>query len=388
MLRERIDYHPHPAIMAILRPGHMSGRARLYSSRRSPVSLTLGEIARMVDGQLTGNPKLSVDGAAIIRDAQANDLTFADSSNALKQLCESSARAVLLPSDLSFQTELPCIPVTNVQQAFARIIGHFNPPVEVEPPVISEGARISPTAKIGKHVHIDAGATIGNDVEIGDHCTIYPGVHVMAGTVLANHVTIFSNTVLYEKTRVGKNTIIHSNVSIGVYGFGYETIDGEHHLSAQLGNVVISDNVEIGAGTTIDRGTYGSTTIGEGTKIDNQVMIAHNCRIGRHNCICSQVGIAGSCVTGDYVVMGGQVGLRDHVHVGTGARLGAQSGHMTDVNPGETRMGTPSMPGKEFWKAFSVWKKMPDLLRNFKQLQHRVVELEEKHTGDDNRKAA
>ena len=373
--------------MALQRPGHTNGCVRVYSSRRSSVSLTLGEIARMVDGQLTGNPELSVDGAAIIRDAKASDLTFADSSNALKQLSESSARAVLVSFGLDVQG-LPCIRVKNVQQAFTQIISHFDPPIPAESPTINDGARISPTAKIGQHVHIDAGVTIGNDVVVGDHCKIYPGVHLMAGSVLADHVTIFSNTVLYEKTRVGKNTIIHSNVSIGVYGFGYDTIDGEHHLSAQLGNVAIGDNVEIGAGTTIDRGTYGSTTIGEGTKIDNQVMIAHNCRIGRHNCICSQVGIAGSCVTGDYVVMAGQVGLRDHLHIGTGARLGAQSGHMNDVEPGETRMGTPAMPGKDFWKAFSNWKKLPGFLRTFKQLQRRVGELEEKHADNDNRKAA
>ena len=349
--------------------------------------LTLGEIARMVDGQLAGNPEISVDGAAIIRDAKTNDLTFADSSNALKQLSESSARAVLLPFDLDAQG-LPCIRVKNVQQAFTQIIRHFDPPIPAEAPTISDGARISPTAKIGQHVHIDAGVTIGNDVVVGNHCTIHPGVHIMAGSVLADHVTIFSNTVLYEKTQVGKHAIIHSNVSIGVYGFGYETINGEHHLSAQLGNVVIGDKVEIGAGTTIDRGTYGSTTIGEGTKIDNQVMIAHNCHIGRHNCICSQVGIAGSCVTGDYVVMAGQVGLRDHLHIGTGARLGAQSGHMADIEPGETRMGTPAMPGKEFWKAFSAWKKMPGFVRTFKELQRRVGELENKQADNDNRKAA
>ena len=351
------------------------------------MSLTLGEIARMVDGQLAGNPEISVDGAAIIRDAKTNDLTFADSSNALKQLSKCSARAVILPFDLDVQ-DLPCIHVMNVQQAFTQIISYFDPPIPAEPPMISDDARINPTATIGRHVQISAGATIDSGVVVGDYCKIYPGVHIMAGSVLADHVTIFSNTVLYEKTRIGKNTIIHSNVSIGVYGFGYETIDGEHHLSAQLGNVVIGEKVEIGAGTTIDRGTYGSTTIGEGTKIDNQVMIAHNCQIGRHNCICSQVGIAGSCVTGDYVVMAGQVGLRDHLHIGSGARLGAQSGHMTDVEPGETRMGTPAMHGKDFWKAFSAWKKMPGFLRTFKQLQQRVGELEDKHTGDDKRKAA
>ena len=349
--------------------------------------ITLGEIAQMVDGQLTGDPKILVQGAAIIRDAQTDEITLADSKAALTQLPGSQANAVLLSNNLQY-TDLPNIRVENVHRAFANIVRHFHPPRQAGRPEISVDAHVSPTARIGERVSIHAGATIADGVVIGDHCTIYPGVHVMAGSKLAAAVTIFSNAVLYENTVVGENTIIHSNASIGVYGFGYETVDGKHQLSAQLGNVEIGADVEIGAGTTIDRGTYGSTTIGEGTKIDNQVMIAHNCHIGRHNCICSQVGIAGSCVTGDYVVMAGQVGLKDHLQVGAAARLGAQSGHMTDVEPGDTRMGTPSQPSREFWQSFSVWKMLPQLRRKFKELQQRVAALEEETRGADKRNAA
>ena len=138
----------------------------------------------------------------------------------------------------------------------------------------------------------------------------------MAGSQIGPDVTIFPNAVLYENTVVGPRCVIHAGAVLGAYGFGYYCVDGRHQLSAQLGNVVLGADVEIGAGTTIDRGTYGPTIIGEGTKIDNQVMVAHNCRIGRHNMLCSQVGIAGSTTTGDYVVMAGQVGVRDHVHIG------------------------------------------------------------------------
>ena len=129
-------------------------------------------------------------------------------------------------------------------------------------------------------------------------------------------MTIFPNAVLYENTDRRRRATIHASAVLGAYGFGYELVDGRHVLSAQLGNVVLGADVEIGAGTTIDRGTYGPTIIGDGTKIDDQVMVAHNCRIGRHNMLCSQVGVAGSTTTGDYVVMAGQVGVRDHVHIG------------------------------------------------------------------------
>ena len=145
----------------------------------------------------------------------------------------------------------------------------------------------------------------------------------MAGSQIGEEVTIFPNAVLYENTVVGPRCLIHANAVLGAYGFGYGFADGRHVLSAQLGNVVLGADVEIGAGSTIDRGTYGPTSIGEGTKIDDLVMVAHNCRIGRHNMLCSQVGIAGSTTTGDYVVMAGQVGVRDHVHIGDRAGAGS-----------------------------------------------------------------
>src|SRR5690606_14999477 len=149
-----------------------------------------------------------------------------------------------------------------------------------------------------------------------DDSIIHSGVSILAGSRIGAGCTLFPNVVLYEGTLVGNRVIIHANTTIGAYGFGYATVNGRHQLSAQLGHVELEDDVEIGAGTTIDRGTYDPTVIGEGTKIDDQVMVAHNCRIGKHNLLCSQVGIAGSCTTGDYVVMAGQVGIRDHVHIG------------------------------------------------------------------------
>ena len=185
------------------------------------------------------------------------------------------------------------------------------------------------------------GAVVGDDVEIGDHSVIHSGVHLMSGCRIGRQVTIFPGAVLYENTVVGDHCIIHANAALGAYGFGYDTVDGEHQLSAQLGYVELEDRVDVGAGTTIDRGTYGPTVIGYGTKVDNQVMIAHNCRIGKHNIICSQVGIAGSTTTGDYVVMAGQVGVRDHVHIGDQAQLGAQAGVSSDVPGGEFTSAVP-----------------------------------------------
>ena len=181
--------------------------------------------------------------------------------------------------------------------------------------------------------------------------------------------------MLYENTIVGPRCMIHANAVLGAYGFGYGFVDGRHVLSAQLGNVVLGADVEIGAGTTIDRGTYGPTTIGEGTKIDDSVMVAHNCRIGRHNMLCSQVGVAGSTTTGDYVVMAGQVGVRDHVHIGDRAVLGAMAGVTNDV-PADARMiGIPATPERDQKIKQAAFSKLPEMRRQLKQLQRAVDAL-------------
>jgi UDP-3-O-[3-hydroxymyristoyl] glucosamine N-acyltransferase len=169
--------------------------------------------------------------------------------------------------------------------------------------------------------------------------------------------------------------LIHAGAVLGAYGFGYKTVGGRHQLSAQLGWVELGADVDVGAGTTIDRGTYGPTRIGEGTKIDNQVMIAHNCRIGRHNLICSQAGVAGSCTTGDYVVLAGQVGVRDHVHIGDRAVVGAKGGVSGDVPAGEIYLGIPATPEREQKLKQAALSKLPEMRRQLKELERTVSRL-------------
>ncbi|MEC7697186.1 MAG: UDP-3-O-(3-hydroxymyristoyl)glucosamine N-acyltransferase, partial [Planctomycetota bacterium] len=229
------------------------------------------------------------------------------------------------------------------------------------------------------------GATIGDDVTIGDRATIHAGVTVMAGCHIGDDVTLFPNAVLYENTVVGPRSIIHAGAVLGAYGFGYSTEGGRHLLSAQLGYVTVGNDVEIGASTTIDRGTYGPTEIGEGTKIDNLVMIAHNCRIGRHNIICSQVGIAGSTTTGDYVVMAGQVGVRDHVHIGSRAVLGAMAGVIGDIPDGECYAGIPATPMREQSFKLAALARLPEMRKQLKRLQ-RLIDRDENKDSNSGEK--
>ncbi len=335
---------------------------------------TLAELAALVGGNLVGDGQVIVHGAAPLGEAGPGEITLVDRAERGPSLSSTRAAAAVAPRSF-VPNGIPLIQVDDVHQAFAAIVSRFRAP---RPPVrvgISPLAMVSPTARLGHDVDVHPFATIGDEVEIGDGATIHSGVHVMHGSKIGAGTTIFPNAVLYENTIVGPRCVIHAAAVLGAYGFGYCCVEGHHRLSAQLGNVVLEADVEVGAGTTIDRGTYGATTIGEGTKIDNQVMIAHNCRIGRHNMLCAQVGIAGSTTTGDYVVMAGQVGVRDHVHVGTKAVLGAMAGVINDVPDNARLVGIPATPEREQMVKQAALAKLPEMRRQMKQLQASVDKL-------------
>jgi UDP-3-O-[3-hydroxymyristoyl] glucosamine N-acyltransferase len=335
---------------------------------------TLAELAALVGGQIVGDGHLVIRGAATLRDARPGQITLVDQSEKNHRLENCPATAVVTPRSFT-PDSISAIQVDDVHQAFAIIMRHFCPPRQVSRLGISPQAVVSPTAKLGPNVDVHPFATIGDHVTIGAGSTIHGGVHVMSGSQIGENVTIFPNVVLYENTIVGPRCLIHANAVLGAYGFGYGFVDGRHVLSAQLGNVVLGADVEIGAGSTIDRGTYGPTSIGDGTKIDDSVMVAHNCRIGRHNMLCSQVGIAGSTTTGDYVVMAGQVGVRDHVHIGDRAVLGAMAGVTNDVPEGSRMIGIPATPERDQKVKQAAFSKLPEMRRQLKQLQRTVDAL-------------
>ena len=348
------------------------------------MGLPLSEIARLIDGNLTGNAELMIEGAATLPVARPGDITLADHPRLAPQLARCQASAVIVPACLQ-PTDRPFITVSEVHAAFAKVVAHFHPPRETHYPGVHPAAFVHPTARIANGVEIHPQASIGADVQIATGSIIHSGVRILDGCRLDEHCTLFPGVVLYENTVVGEHTIIHANAVIGAYGFGYSTVDGRHKLSSQLGYVEIGDHVEIGAGATIDRGTYGPTVIGSGTKIDNLVQIGHNCRIGRHNLICSQVGIAGSCSTGEYVVMAGQVGLADHLHIGDGALLGAKSGVMTDALPGKRYLGAPAVEERQFFRSISLIQQLPEIRRQLHEAQRALIRLAGTHADVESR---
>ena len=337
--------------------------------------ITLGDLAQRLDGHLFGPSDLVIHAAKTLRDAGPGEITFADRPRLSQQAEHSGASAVI--TSASFEPpRIPHIAVHDVVTAFTQVVELFSPPSEERIRGVSASAHVSRTARLGVGVRIGPGATVGEHVVIGDNTVIHAGCHVMAGCKIGQNVTIFPRVVLYEDTAIGDRVIIHAGAVIGAYGFGYATVDGQHQLSAQLGNVEIHNDVEIGANTTIDRGTYGATIIGEGTKVDNLVMIAHNCRIGRHNLLCSQVGIAGSAVTGDYVAMAGQVGVRDHVTIGNTVQVGAQAGVAGDIAPGLQVLGTPAKPERESIQELMSLTRLPKMRKRLREMERQMQAME------------
>jgi len=346
---------------------------------------TLAELAELVGGEVFGsNPQQPILGASIIRDAMPGEITLADRPDQFaKQLENCQASAVIVtkkPEDMDFGG----IVVANVHEAFGKIVRFFQPWEQAKPTGIHRSAIVSLAAVVHPTATIGAGAVINDGVVIGEGTAVHSGVHIQAGCRIGKEVTIFPGAVLYDRTIVGDRCILHANCVLGAYGFGYDSNSGQHILTSQLGNVVLENDVEVGASTTIDRGTYNSTVIGEGTKIDNQVMIGHNCRIGKHNLLCSQVGIAGSTTTGDYVVMGGQVGIRDHVHIGSGAQVGAKSGVSNDIPDGQHVAGAPAGPAKDVMTEMMAIRRLPELRKMVKSIVKRIDQLE----SNSERKAA
>ncbi|MDR2641422.1 MAG: UDP-3-O-(3-hydroxymyristoyl)glucosamine N-acyltransferase [Planctomycetaceae bacterium] len=337
-------------------------------------SLTLAELAQMVGGECHGDGAVVIEAVAPIQNATHSDITFLERAERKNLLKNCQAGAVIVPTGLELE-QFSTIHVSNVVESFRKIVNYFSPPRDESVKGISKRASIHTTVKFGTGVSIGDFAVIEEDVELGDNVQIHSGVLIRAGSKIGDDSIIFPNTVLYRNTIVGKRAIIHSGAVIGAFGFGYDSSGNTHKLSPQLGNVVIGDDVEIGSCSTIDRATYGSTIIGDGTKIDNLVMIAHNCKLGKHNLICAHTGIAGSTTTGDYVTMAGRVGVKDHVHIGNRAVLGAMAGIMNNVSDDANLVGIPATPVGEQFRIQSVIAKLPEMRKELKELQKLVEKL-------------
>ncbi len=355
------------------------------------MKVLLSQLAELTQGDLVGDPNCVIEKTSPLHTADSRSITFAEKPEKLDWNFATNARAVVLPR--SYEIRLPerfaILKVDDVKTAFEAIAALFHPKRALSHSGVSDRAYVAASATLGANVSIAPFASIGDDVVIGDGAVLHSGVTIMPGASIGANTVVFPNVVVYENCSIGANCILHANCVIGAYGFGYDSSSGEHILAAQYGSVVIEDNVEIGACATIDRGAYDATLIGEGTKIDNHVMIAHNCKIGKRNLLCASVGIAGSVTTGDYVVMAGRVGVRDHLQIGSGATLGAMAGVMTNVPSGARIVGIPATPEKEQMRKQVALAKLPETQKEVralkKELEQALARLDalEGKSGDE-----
>jgi UDP-3-O-[3-hydroxymyristoyl] glucosamine N-acyltransferase len=320
------------------------------------MSVSIGEIADFVGGEFGGDRGQAINSVAPLASAKNDQLSFLSNRKYASELTTTEAGAILVPEKLE-GCDARWIRVEDPYFAFAKIMTRWfsNRPL---PKGISPKAVVAESAKLGKNVSLGHFAVVGENVIIGNNVTIFQGVSIEAGSTVGDDCIIYPNVVIYDGTRIGNRCIIHSGVVIGSDGYGFATHSGKHHKIPQIGIVRIEDDVEIGAGTTIDRAALGETVIGEGTKIDNLVQIGHNVKVGKHCLLVSQVGIAGSTELGDYVAVAGQSGFSGHLKIGNRVQVAAKSAVLDDV-PDDTKvMGSPAVPFTEFARRQAVVKKL------------------------------
>lgn len=343
------------------------------------MSHTVGSLASLVQGEVRGDADRPICNAAAIESAGPDAVTFVLDESHVSRLQACQAGAVILnpkiASGVALSPGTSQIVVNDPHAAFMLILPQFRKVRGRPARGISERAHVSPTATIGADCYVGPGACIGEEVEIGTGCDIHPGAVIGPGCKLANDVIVYSNAVLYQDVSLGDRVIIHSGAVIGADGFGYRFTEGRFVKIPQLGTVEIHEDAEIGACTTVDRGAIGPTIIGAGTKLDNLIMIAHNCELGRHNVFASQVGLAGSCSTGDYVRLGGQVGIKDHVRLNSGCMVGAKGGVHKDIPEGEIWIGYPATPEAEQKRLVFSLKRVPEMRDDVRTLKNQVAAL-------------
>ncbi|HUP66390.1 MAG TPA: UDP-3-O-(3-hydroxymyristoyl)glucosamine N-acyltransferase [Thermoanaerobaculia bacterium] len=347
-------------------------------------STTAGEIADLVEGEFRGDRSRIITGARSLSDAGSEDLSFLGNARYQGALTTTRAGVVLVNRGLEGESDR-WIRVADPYFALATVLGRFFSEIP-GPRGISPQARIDSTARLGQDVSVGAFASIGADVMIEDGVTIHDGVVIGEGVRIGQGARIYPNCVIYHHSLIGSRCILQAGVVIGSDGFGFATRDGRHHKIPQIGIVRIEDDVDIGAGTTIDRAALGETVIGAGTKIDNLVQIGHNVKIGKGCLIVAQVGIAGSTEIGDYCVFAGHSGASGHLRLGNRVMVGAKSAVMKDYEGPVTLAGTPARPLREHLKSEALSRKLPDLFARVGRLEKSIASetpMKRENNADD-----
>lgn len=339
------------------------------------MSYSLSDIAKTVQGVVIGDDSIHISSLSSIDEIIPGSLIFAEGAEHIKK-AEGSEAAAILVNSLTTESTKPLIQVQHPFKAFITLMNQFNPPKKPTPN-IHPTAVIGEGVQLGKQVFIGPYVVIEDDSIIGDHCILKSHVHIGREVTLGAHTTIHSHVTIYDQCQIGSKVTIHASTVIGSDGFGYTFVDGKHLKVPHIGHVVIQDEVEIGANTAIDRATMGATVIGEGTKIDNLVQVAHSVKLGHHNILCAFTGIAGSTTTGNHVIFAANVGVSDHVRIDDGVVLGARTGVPPNkhLKEGNVYLGNPARPKNIAIEHELGVNRIPLMRKNIKTLMEQVDSL-------------
>ncbi|WP_196888146.1 UDP-3-O-(3-hydroxymyristoyl)glucosamine N-acyltransferase [Aureivirga sp. CE67] len=325
-------------------------------------TFTINQLNDLLDGTLIGHTDQEIHGPEQMEKAKENHITFIGNAKYANLWKKSDASVAIVNEGLEVEQleNKALIQVKNADLAMAKVLEIFAPRLPEFSSDIHPTAVIDTTAKIGAGSKIGAGCYVGKDVILGENVTLFPNVTVLDESEIGDNTTIWSGAVIRERTIMGKNCIIHNNVSIGADGFGFrpDMSSGDLVKIPQIGNVEIGDNVEIGANSTVDRGKFSATVIGDGCKIDNLVQIGHNSVMGRYCIMAGHSGLAGSVTLGDGVIIGGSASIKDHVTLHSGVTVGAGSGVLNDVAPGKTVLGYPACESRDMLKQWVTLRKL------------------------------
>ncbi|NOT02308.1 MAG: UDP-3-O-(3-hydroxymyristoyl)glucosamine N-acyltransferase [Phycisphaerales bacterium] len=346
-------------------------------------SVSLADISKFIRQQgiandIDGDPEIAVSAVNTLEDAQPGEISFLSNPRYHRMLPETRASAVIVTRQTDAPDRLALVrtddPYAAVAAAIVRVHGYRKHPrwgIDVR-------TTIAASARIGENANIGPWVSIAVHAEIGDNATIYPGCYIGDHVTIGHHVTLFPNVTIYDRTQIGHRVTIHAGTSIGQDGLGYAPRDGRWIKIPQVGQIIIDDDVEIGAGCAFDRATLGATRIGRGSKFSDLVVIGHGAKIGQDCMVVGQVGIAGSAVIGDHVTLAGQVGVGGHLTIGDGARIGAQSGVVSSLDGGVEYQGSPAVPSPDFRRQSAAIQKLPELVQRIRDLERELTELRQR----------
>ncbi|MBR1462700.1 MAG: UDP-3-O-(3-hydroxymyristoyl)glucosamine N-acyltransferase [Prevotella sp.] len=340
------------------------------------MEITAKQIAGFIQGRVEGDENAIVNTFAKIEEGKAGAISFLSNPKYLHYIYETESSVVLINEDVVLEKSVKptLIRVKNAYESVAKLLQLYQS-MQPKKTGIDPLAFVSPSAKVGEGCYIGAFAFVGDNVEIGNHTQIYPHSVIEDGAKIGDDCLIYPNVSVYHGCRLGNRVTIHSGTVIGADGFGFAPNAEGYDKIPQIGNVVIEDDVEIGANTCVDRSTMGSTVVHKGVKLDNLVQIAHNVEVGENTVMSAQVGIAGSTKVGSWCMFGGQAGFAGHIKVGDKTFVGAQCGVNSSLKGNETVIGSPAMDAKQFFKSSVLFRKLPEIYKQMNEMQKEIEAL-------------